>query len=981
MKKAPSLKSKMVIVMLILLILQSISILSVIIFSDALTMLDSYAFRFFEGTTSEQIKNCNNRLGPLIEDVSEKAELISQYTLEDFYDDRLTVEERYEVAMLEASQHLVDLLNFNTITGAFVVLDKNALAKIGITEVYSTPSIYLRIADKDIKNFDYDKVFMYAGPNSVLKNYGFSGNISSNRQYLTSERIADMDLYKKPIEAALKYPVSEIQRYGYWSEPTKLMPNTIKVVTYTLPLMDKNGSVFGMVGIDITTNVFAKEYLFTATLPYDNSFYVVANMKGEKIYTDWLISQTPLGAQQLSNKDVVEVKKFLYDNVYTTRLQNDNDIFCTMGKISMYSANSPYVKDSWSIIGFVGSDALKSDSLRVRDILATGFLVIIVSSFVIMLILSEMATRKIKFLEEEISRISPDESVELSPIGISEIDALIEKVKVFSDEVLQAHSLTSTLLDISLLPVGVYEIKNDFDVVVTTPYISKLLKVPDKKTHVEKAEWEKRIKELTKKPFPKANDNIYEYYDRRYGQMYLRIREKETKLGKLGVIADVTKEIGEEVRLNMLLDHDNLTGLYNRRAMEKKSTTMIEDDPNSVGAMVFVDLDNLKYVNDTYGHEMGDVLIKEAAIILADFKEHGALVSRISGDEFAIFMNGFESKERIREILNEQIIEADLKFIKVQGEHKLAIRYSTGVAYYPQDAVNVKDLLKFADFAMYEAKRTEKGSLSEFDNKKYIEQKYLLENRENINTLLLYEQIRFAFQPILDMRTGEVYAFEALMRSVTPNFKSPLEIISVAKMQAKLKNLERLIFKLAFKTIFENNDKIGDRKIFVNSIPQYMISINEIMKLHDKYPIDLNQLVIEVTESEADVLNRLYEKLEDIKEAGIRLAIDDYGSGYSSEVRMLNINPEIIKMDINLISDIDKDDRKKQLVADLIAFCIPNHIMVLAEGIETKEELAELLKYEIDLGQGYYFSKPDFEFKTELESKQDILQLRKEIYD
>lgn len=977
MKKTQSLKTKIVVVMLILLVFQSIAMLSVVVFSNVLTLLDSYALRFFESASTEQVRKCNAKVGTLVENVSEKTELISEEVKQTLSNESLSKEERYERAMINATQHLVDMFKLDAVTGTFFVIDEAALAKMGINEVYSNPSVYLRISDDDVYSFSSEKVFMYAGPTSVLKNYGFSGNLSTNRQYLTAEKISDMDLYKKPIEAAKKYPLSEIKRYGYWSEPTKLMPNTIKVVTYTLPLVDDANNIFGIVGVDITPRVFSEEFLFTDTLPYEDSFYIAAEVRGDKIFTDWIIAQTPLGAYRVSKVGAIQLKHIVSNHIYALKLRGGNDLYCTSGKIAMYNSNSPYVSKGWSIIGFVSENELKSDSSRVKNVLALGLYVILISSFIIMLVLSEIATRKIKLLEEEIGKISPDEPVELETIGITEIDALIEKVKSFSEEVLQAHSLTSTLLDISLLPVGVYEIKHDSDFVITTPYISKLFKVEGKKTLIEKSEWIEKIRELTKKPFPKANDTIYECYDRRYGVMYLRIREKETPLGRFGVIADVTKEIGEEVRLNMLLDHDNLTGLYNRRALENKAAVMINDKSDTVGALIFVDLDNLKYVNDTYGHEMGDVLIKEASTIFAGFKEYGALVSRISGDEFAIFMMGFKDKSAIQQILLERIIEADLQYLRVQGDKNIAIRYSTGVSYYPQDASNIKELFKFADFAMYEAKKTEKGSLREFDNKKYFEQKYLFENRENINTLLLYEQIRFAFQPIVDMKTGEVQAFEALMRSTTTNFKSPLEIISVAKMQAKLKNLERLIFRLAFKTIYNNADEICGRKIFVNSIPQYMISIDEVMKLHEKYPIDLNQIVIEVTESEADVLNLLYDKLEDFKKAGIELAIDDYGSGYSSEVRMLNISPQLIKMDINLISNIDKDDRKKQLVNDLIAFCVPNNIKVLAEGIETKEELAELLKYEIDFGQGYYFAKPDYGFQTQLDdAKNEILQLR-----
>lgn len=978
MKNTSSLKSKMIMAMVILVILQSIGILTIAIFSNALNILDGYAFRFFDGYAENQIRVFNNEMGILVEDVAKKTEIINKRVLFNFTDETLSDEEKYENAMIDSSGVLIELLRSHKINGAFFIIDEEALADMGIDSVYANPAVYMRVSDSNIHNFNLEKVFLLEGPNSVLKMFRIASSTSLNNYYLSAEKTKQEDFYRKTMEAARKMPFAELTRYGYWSSPMRLLPTTSEVVTYTLPLINKDGNVFGIVGIDISKRALGNEYLFTNSLPYKNGFYIATMLNHDEVSTKGIIAQTPYGERKIKNNPNLKLYETYYPGIYEAGFKDGSKMFCTVRQLRMYSNNSPYYNETWSIIGFVEKNALQSDSNKVRVALILGVIVLITLSFVVVLVISYLSTNKMARLEKEIDELSPLEPVKFASTGIKEIDTLTEKIQLFSAEILQAHSLTTTLIDLSLLPVGIYEIKRDFDIVKITPFIGKLLNLGETTTSMTVEEWETKSANLLKKKFPKENDNIYEYYDKTKGNLYLRIREKQKPNEVFGVVVDVTPEIREQVRLNTLLDHDSLTGLYNRRAIESKALQTIFINPRKVGAMLFADLDNLKYVNDTYGHEIGDLLIKRAANIFREFKRYGALIARISGDEFAIYMHGFNNKDEIRAILEENIVNADLKYIQMADDEKLGIRFSVGVAYYPEDSKDVKELLKFSDFAMYVAKKNEKGSLAEFEKSKYFEQKYLLENRENINTLLLYEQIRFAFQPIADMRTGEIYAYEALMRSTTENFKNPFEILSVAKMQGKLKNLERLIFKLIFKAIYEKQEEIGEAKVFINSIPKYMISVPEINKIMDKYPIDLRKIVIEVIESEADGLGKLNEKLEEMKNAGIELAIDDYGSGFSSEVRLLHINPEIIKMDINLISNIDRDERKQKLLADLIAFCLPYNIKVLGEGIETQDELRALINYDVALGQGYYLAKPDFEIKKEIDVKDEIINFNKQ---
>lgn len=952
--------------MLIMLILQIACMCAFIMLSNVFNMLDGYAFRSFNGTSDTQIMNFNKNTSVLIDDAEKKTKRITQNSLSILSNEKLDSKEKYKTLMESATEQLLAFMREHYVNGAFLLIDEATLAERGIEKLYSTPAVYLRTSDFNTSEFDYENVFLISGPQFLLKKFKFSGALGLDDKNFNVNTQGNKDFYKKPLKAATEKPFLDLKTYGYWANPQRIISSNEEVVIYSLPLIDDDGKAFGVVGIDISKSTMASKYLFSAKLPYKNSFYAVSKIKDDVIDTDWVIAQTPYGNVQLKNNKDLKFIKTEKENIYKTDFIKKGKIYCSIRKLKMYSDESPYKDESWSIVGYVEEKILKEDSDKVRMTLGIGIPLLISVSLLFIFELSSFATAKIRSMEKEIEDLSPMEPVNLTPTGLKEIDSLADKVRIFSNEILQSQNLTSNLLEISLLPIGVYEIKKDFATVLITPYIANLIGIDKFNTRLSLKEWDKYYKKLIANPYMLKNDSVYEYHDKRYGSMYLRIREKDTVTDRVGVIVDISQEINEKIRMSAMLEFDTLTGLYNRRAFEGHVSDMISQNINKHGVMIFADLDNLKYVNDTYGHEFGDALIREAAGIFREFKKYGGVVARISGDEFAMFICGFEKSEEIEDILEKEIVNAPLKYMSLPDKTNLAVRFSTGVAYYPFDAVDVSELLKYSDFAMYQSKKNEKGSLSVFNKEQYFEQKYLLENRENIHNLVLYEQVRFAFQPIISMKTGKIFAYEALMRPTSSSFKSPLEILSVAKMQAKLKQLERMIFKLAFKTIYQNNEDIGDKKIFINSIPKFMISMEEIEILREQFPIDLNRIVIEVTETEADALSSAQENIEAMRRAGIQLAIDDYGTGYSSEVRMLNMRPEIIKMDINLISGINNDERKKRLAKSLISFCIPQNIKLLAEGIETSDELQELLKYDIEFGQGYYIAKPSFELVNEI---------------
>ncbi len=407
---------------------------------------------------------------------------------------------------------------------------------------------------------------------------------------------------------------------------------------------------------------------------------------------------------------------------------------------------------------------------------------------------------------------------------------------------------------------------------------------------------------------------------------------------------------------------DILTGLYNRNALETKVSEMIANAPEKVGGMLFIDIDNIKFINDKYGHDVGDKFILKLSELLCYFEKYNGIVSRISGDEFVVYLHGFEKEEMLLDVFKGiYSFSESFKVVTPDGiENK--VRFSSGLAWYPRNAVEFKELYKLSDFALYNAKNNEKGKLFEFNEETYKENYFILENSLAINQLLDNKLVKFAYQPIVDLKTGEIFAFEALLRSKMDNFKSPLEIIDVAKTQCKLPQLENLAIFSVYEDIEKNESLIGDRKIFLNSLPSQVLDIESLDTLVERYNKYFGQVVFEITEQENKNKENMKRKLEFLRKHNLGIAVDDFGSGFSNEIRILALKPNIVKVAMELIQGISTDPDKQAIVANLVDFCHNKKIKVVAEGVEQSEDLKYIIDMGIDYVQGYYLARPAFEF-------------------
>ncbi|MDR1615879.1 MAG: EAL domain-containing protein, partial [Syntrophomonadaceae bacterium] len=365
----------------------------------------------------------------------------------------------------------------------------------------------------------------------------------------------------------------------------------------------------------------------------------------------------------------------------------------------------------------------------------------------------------------------------------------------------------------------------------------------------------------------------------------------------------------------------------------------------------------IKYINESYGHEAGDRYIAAAAKILCEYEKDG-LVARIAGDEFAVYIHGYEGEADISAM--EKEVSAKFAGTTVDIGDLVKIRASFGVALYPQDAITVDNLLKFAGHTMFEVKSSNRGSFMRFSAATYQKKANLFDRQEKLNQLIDGKQIKFAFQPIFRLDNCSLYGYEALMRSCTDSFSGPLDILALAEAQSKLNQLEKVTFEVMFDWLGNHLSQLEHLKIFFNTISTQYMALDKLEKIHPRYKELCKYIVFEVLENTAGSENFVREINAFRQQFDAMVAIDDYGCGYSNDLRLISVAPDIVKIDRFLIKGIDSDKDKRQLLQKIVGYCKAKGIATLAEGIETPEELQAVIQLGFVYAQGYYLGLPDF---------------------
>ncbi len=450
------------------------------------------------------------------------------------------------------------------------------------------------------------------------------------------------------------------------------------------------------------------------------------------------------------------------------------------------------------------------------------------------------------------------------------------------------------------------------------------------------------------------------------GYVDLLKRDNE-HIGFLGTINDVTSVKKAQLQLEHMAFYDTLTGLANRRLFRNRLEHVINNlkrDGSSLG-LILLDLDHFKNVNDSLGHDAGDSLLTIIAEHLQRCVRASDTVARLGGDEFAIILPGINSSLAISSIAEKILI--GIKEPVILQETEIRISASAGISMAPDDTDNAEILIKNADLALYRAK--DKGR----DEYQFYTREM---NTALIDHLNLVKDLRHAidsqdfgllFQPQVDIQTRKLIGFEALIRwqHYQRGIISPLDFIPAAEETGLIIPLGRWVISAACQQLKQLN-KLGlikdDVVMTVNlSAKQFQDEglVNHITSTLNDNDLKSSQFEIELTETALmENLDEALVKLNAIKKIGISISIDDFGTGYSSLGYLKKLPVNVVKVDRSFVNDIPNDKNDMEITAAVIAMAHNLRYEVVAEGVETQEQLDFLKNCGCDYAQGYFFSRP-----------------------
>ncbi|MGL5085178.1 MAG: EAL domain-containing protein, partial [Clostridium sp.] len=409
-------------------------------------------------------------------------------------------------------------------------------------------------------------------------------------------------------------------------------------------------------------------------------------------------------------------------------------------------------------------------------------------------------------------------------------------------------------------------------------------------------------------------------------------------------------------KMSYLANYDMVTNIQNRYSINNFMNNLIKEEKEF--SIYYIDLDNFKSVNDNLGHTVGDEVLCGVSTILKSFEDECVKVGRVGGDEFIIIREGFRSNDEIIGFGNEF-----LKALKQTFKHNSYTYHlsgSIGISSYPENGHELETLLKYADIAMYRSKKS-------FSNKVQIISEDMLDEIEvegMLSDALIKNQFMVYYQPILNLVSKTIVGAEALVRwNRGGEIILPSKFIAIAKKSGEIAYIDKMVLKEAIRVAKEYRNK-------GYSLFQISVNISFVLLKSENFIMDLKQMLssanlepsaikIEITEDEIiDDQKSIIEILNEVKKIGVKISLDDFGSGYASFNHIKILPIDTIKIDRSLLLKVDGEDKSKSIIETIINMSHSLGLDVICEGVEEENQLRLLEGIGCDKIQGYYISKP-----------------------
>ena len=752
------------------------------------------------------------------------------------------------------------------------------------------------------------------------------------------------------------------------------------------------------------TDYFTQDEIITIAIPiYDNSEIVgVFGIDIEVAYIESLIDKSSFGSDSQIKLILDSSKEYHYELAKTDQL-NENQIAAvgriwdelnenTIGVVDLskygiekFLAYSELSVSNYRVLGMIDKSITNHQlsllnnmtlSIIIAVLLAFSFLVYTVhirrTNDSLTVINRKLEERETELYRTNVEMIAAHEQLAASEAQLHEqfddIKAYTTMLETMKAQFEMAVEFTRTTvwelnyetLEADLL-LGVYRLKNQ-----KIPTSKNMIEIVSLMFDDDGVESIKQAVEICRKG---ESDTMYcqvKYKD--YNQWALirgRTVDQEGTGNRIlrGVILDISELKEHQAIIESQANTDYLTGLPNRRRFDAVLKEKLDEGQS--GAVLLLDLDNFKEINDTLGHAYGDEVLKAISkkLKLTEYKEQS--VFRFGGDEFLFIIDHHTTEEL--EAFIEKLIELFRKPIEV-GKEEILVNFSIGVSRFPEDGLSVNILLRNTDLAMYAVKALGKDNYRMFDKTLLSNIQARSDIEKNIRNALENNGFKLVYQPQVESISGEVKGYEALIR-LKNNKYYPDQFIEVAETTGLILDIGRYVIREVIQYLAKLKVLGINMPIAINISPKQFNdkSLVEYLKeLLLEYDVSPELIDFEITESLlVEDVDEVIDFLEELKSTGIKISLDDFGTGYSSISYLTFLPIDKLKLDKSIIERFIKQNRQ-EVLKNIIEMAHNFDFKVVAEGVETKDQFKLLRSMSCDMIQGYYFSKPIDEIEQQV---------------